>query len=107
MEGERNRGSPDRLRSHVGATGIAKQAYHRLLLYLIVTLIVTVLALDAGVYYLVVRPLKLVSENADRVSTGEKNVPPLPVKGNDEIATVTAAFNRMQVSLAKALKMLE
>lgn len=87
--------------------GIAKEAYHRLLLYLIATLIVTVLALDAGVYYLVVRPLKLVSANADRVSTGEKNVPPLPVKGNDEIATVTSAFNRMQVSLAKAFKMLE
>ncbi len=86
---------------------IAKQAYHRLLIYLIVTLIVTILALDAGVYFLVIRPLKLVSANADRVSTGEKNVTPLPVKSNDEIGTVTAAFNRMQTSLAKAFKMLE
>jgi HAMP domain-containing protein len=86
---------------------IAKQAYHRLLVYLIVTLIVTIVVLDIGVYFLVVRPLALVSGTADRVSTGEKNVPPLPVKGKDEIATVTAAFNRMQVSLSKALKMLE
>jgi len=86
---------------------IAKRAYHHLLLYLIVTLITTIAALDAGVYWLVIRPLKLVSATADRVSTGEKNVPPLPVRGKDEIATVTAAFNRMQVSLAKALKMLE
>ena len=86
---------------------IAKGAYHRLLFYLIATLIVTVLAIDAGVYHLVVRPLKLVSANADRVSTGKKHVPPLPVKGKDEIATVTAAFNRMQVSLAKAFEMLE
>jgi methyl-accepting chemotaxis protein len=86
---------------------IANQAYHRLLLYLGATLIVTIVALDAGVYWLVIRPLKRVSETADRVSTGEKDVPPLPVKGKDEIANVTASFNRMQVSLAKAFKMLE
>jgi HAMP domain-containing protein len=86
---------------------IAKQAYHHLLLYLSATLIVTIVALDAGVYWLVIRPLRLVSETADRVSTGEKDVPPLPVKGKDEIANVTSSFNRMQVSLAKALKMLE
>ena len=86
---------------------IAQEAYHRLLLYLIVTLIVTIVVLDAGVYFLVVRPLRLVSQTADRVSTGEKNVPTLLVKGKDELATVTASFNRMQMSLAKAFKMLE
>lgn len=86
---------------------VATRAYHRLLIYLIVTLLVTIVALDAGVYWLVIRPLKRVSETADRVSTGEKDVPPLPVKGKDEIATVTASFNRMQVSLAKAFKLPE
>jgi methyl-accepting chemotaxis protein len=86
---------------------IANKAYHRLLLYLSATLIMTIAALDAGVYWLVIRPLKLVSENANRVSTGEKDVPPLPVNGKDEIANVTASFNRMQVSLIKAFKMLE
>ena len=44
---------------------------------------------------------------ADRVSRGEKNVPPIKVNGNDEIATVASSFNRMQLSLAKALKMFE
>jgi protein-histidine pros-kinase len=86
---------------------VAKQAYHRLLIYLGVTLIITILALDAGVYWLVVRPLRIVSETADRVSTGEKDVPPLPVRGKDEIAKVTSSFNRMQVSLVKAFKMIE
>jgi protein-histidine pros-kinase len=86
---------------------VAKQAYHRLLIYLGATLIITILALDAGVYWLVVRPLRIVSETADRVSTGEKDVPPLPVRGKDEIAQVTSSFNRMQVSLVKAFKMIE
>jgi Protein of unknown function (DUF3365)/HAMP domain len=87
--------------------GIAKQAYRHLLLYLITTLVVTIVALDAGVYWLVISPLKLVSETADRVSKGEKDLPLLPVKGRDEIAIATASFNRMQVSLTKAFKMLD
>ena len=86
---------------------IANQAYRRLLLYLVATLILTIVALDAGVYQLVIRPLKLVSETADRISTGEKDVPPLRSHGKDEIAMVTMSFNRMQVSLAKALRMLQ
>ena len=84
---------------------IANQAYHRLLFFLILTMVLATLALDAGVYLFVIRPLKIVSNAADRVSRGEKNVPAIKVKGRDEIATVAASFNRMQVSLAKALKM--
>jgi HAMP domain-containing protein len=86
---------------------IADQAFHRLLLFLALTLILTAIALDAGVYWLVIRPLRLVSNTADHVSKGEKNVPPLAVVGRDEIAQVTASFNRMQLSLAKALAMLD
>jgi len=85
---------------------IADQAYHQLLLILIGTLIATILALDAGVYWLVILPLKRVSDTADRVSRGEKNIDPLTVRGKDEIASVTASFNRMQLSLIKALNML-
>ena len=84
----------------------AKQAFRILLAYLIVTLIVTIAAVDAAVYVIVIRPLKLVSEAADRVSKGEANLPSLPVKGRDEIAALTESFNRMQLSLAKAFKML-
>ena len=84
----------------------ARQAFHLLLIYLIGTLVAAIIVLDAAVYFIVIRPLKLVSDAADRVSKGETNPPPLPVRGSDEIAAVTASFNRMQLSLAKALKML-
>ena len=77
-----------------------------LLTYLIATLIVTIVVLDVAVYFIVIRPLRLVSDASERVSKGETNQPPLPVKGSDEISTVTASFNRMQLSLAKAFKML-
>jgi hypothetical protein len=84
----------------------AKEAFRILLIYLVVSVILTIAVLDAGVYFIVIKPLKLVSDAADRISKGEKNPEPLPVKGHDEIATVTLSFNRMQVSLAKAFKML-
>ncbi len=86
--------------------GIAKQAFHLLIVYLAIALLATILALDAGVYFIVIRPLKLVSEAADRASKGEIAPVPLAAKGNDEIAAMTASFNRMQISLAKALKLL-
>lgn len=85
----------------------ANRAYHQLLIYLIATMILAILALDLAMYMFVIRPLKVVSNTADRVSRGEKNVPPVKVKGRDEIATVASSFNRMQVSVAKALKMFE
>jgi hypothetical protein len=86
---------------------IANDAWHSLLAILIGTGIAIIVVLDAGVFWFVIHPLRLVSETADQVSKGERNIAPLPVKGKDEIASVTASFNRMQVSLAKALKMLD
>jgi HAMP domain-containing protein len=86
--------------------GVAKKAFRLLMIYLALGLVATIAALDAGVYLIVIRPLQAVSDAADRASRGETNASPLPVKGKDEIAAMTASFNRMQVSLAKALKLL-
>jgi protein-histidine pros-kinase len=74
---------------------------------LIATFLLTIAALDTALYLIVIRPLHQVSQAADRISKGETELPDLQVKGRDEIADVTSSFNRMRVSLAKALKMLE
>jgi HAMP domain-containing protein len=87
--------------------GIAEKAYHNLILFLVIVFLVTILALDSALYLLVIRPLQVVSQAADRISRGDTDVDPLEVKGRDEIADVTGSFNRMRVSLVKALKMLE
>ena len=86
---------------------IAEKAYHNLVLFLIGVFVVTILALDSALYLLVIRPLHTVSTAANRISRGETDVAPLEARGKDEIADVTASFNRMRVSLVKALKMLE
>ncbi len=86
---------------------LANQAFHRLLLFLTLTLLLAIAALDTAVFWFVIRPLRIVSATADRVSRGEINVEPIATKGNDEVAVVTQSFNRMQRSLQKALTLLE
>jgi len=86
---------------------IAQKAYRNLLLFLITVFVVTIVALDSALYLLVIRPLHSVSQAADRVSRGDTDVEPVAVRSKDEIGDVTASFNRMRVSLVKALKMLE
>jgi protein-histidine pros-kinase len=86
---------------------IAQKAYRNLILFLFAVFVVTILALDGALYWLVIQPLHTVSQTADRVSRGETDIAPIEVRGKDEIAGVTASFNRMRVSLVKALKMLE
>ena len=86
---------------------VADSAYKRLIMFLIVTFLVTIAALDTALYLIVIRPLHRVSQAADRISKGETDLPELEVNGRDEISNVTSSFNRMHVSLAKALKMLE
>lgn len=86
---------------------IATKAFHQLLLFLVVTFVVTIVALDIALYLLVIRPLHQVSTSANKISTGETDLPELPVRTKDEIGEVTKSFNRMHVSLTKALKMLD
>src|SRR5215469_3119341 len=86
---------------------VADTAYRSLITFLVITFLVTMIALDAALYFIVIRPLHRVSQAADRISKGDTDQPELQVHGRDEIADVTASFNRMHVSLTKALKMLE
>lgn len=85
---------------------LADQGFRTLIMNLSIIFLATILLIDVGMYFIVIRPLSAVSGAADRISNGALNVPPLPVRGKDEIAQVTASFNRMHTSLKKAMDML-
>jgi HAMP domain-containing protein len=84
----------------------ARGAFRTLVIYLIVGFAISLAAIDAAVVLLVIRPVRRLSGMADRISTGDISLPELPVHGNDEIAGLTASFNRMFVSLQKAFRLL-
>ena len=85
---------------------MANRGFRNLLISLGAIFLLTILLIDVAVYSIVVRPLRRVSKSADLISKGEIDMPPLEIKGKDEIAEVTASFNRMHTSLKKAFEML-
>jgi HAMP domain-containing protein len=62
--------------------------------------------LDSLLALTVIRPVKRLSRLTDEISQGKLGED-LPAKGRDEISVLAASFNRMQRSLARAMKMLE
>ena len=84
----------------------ADGGFRSLLIGLGAIFLLTIALLDVALYFIVIRPLRLVSRNADIISKGQIDMPQLEVKGKDEIAEVTASFNRMHTSLIKAFEML-
>jgi protein-histidine pros-kinase len=88
------------------AIDMANKGLRNLLISLGAIFLLTIILIDLAMYFIVIRPLRKVSRNADVISKGEIDLPPLEVKGKDEIAEVTASFNRMHTSLIKAFEML-
>jgi HAMP domain-containing protein len=85
---------------------MANKGFHDLLISLGAIFLLTIGLIDIAMYLIVIRPLRRVSANADVISKGEIDLPPLEIKGKDEISEVTASFNRMHTSLIKAFEML-
>jgi protein-histidine pros-kinase len=85
---------------------IARRQLQLLVTYMIVLAVIVLLILDLLLLATVIRPVRLLCLAADNVSRGNMNVKDIPVTGQDEMSVLAAAFNRMQRSLAKAMKML-
>ena len=69
--------------------------------------LLTLIAVDLLLVFIVIRPVQKLSATADRLSKGDMDAPQLQVKGNDEISALTRSFNRMDVSLRKALALIQ
>lgn len=85
---------------------IEAQGFRNLMISLAAIFLFSIVLIDIGLYYIVIRPLRHISTAANRVSTGDVDHPLLRVRGRDELASVTESFNRMHTSLKKALELL-
>ncbi len=86
---------------------IADRGLKTLIAYLVIIALVALLVLDFVLVATVIRPVARLSRVADEISQGKVDVEDIPVKGRDEISTLAASFNRMQRSLARAMRLLE
>jgi HAMP domain-containing protein len=86
---------------------IAKKAYGTLMWSLTATFAAILVAINIVLYFLIILPVRKLARVADMVSLGQLDGAELPVRGKDEIADLTSSFNRLFVSVAKALRMLD
>ncbi len=63
-------------------------------------------AINALLIFLVIRPVNQLSTMAASVSLGDSDISEFPVSGKDEIAQLAQSFNRMGRSLVEAMRML-
>ena len=56
--------------------------------------------------FVVIRPIERMAKTAEAISMGEINTPEYHYRGSDQIARLSASFNRMHRSLVEAFRML-
>jgi HAMP domain-containing protein len=86
---------------------IANRAFRTLMLSTTLTFAALILATNAVLMVLIIRPVRRLARVANQASTGQLDEAGLPVRGDDEISELTASLNRLMTSLAKALRLLE
>jgi protein-histidine pros-kinase len=86
---------------------MAEQAHRAMLASLIGVFLLMLILLNILLWFTTLRPIRRLSRMADAVSTGNLDVPEVRFRSHDEIGVLAGSFNRMRISLVKALKMLE
>jgi len=73
---------------------------------LVAIFVVIFIVINIMLSQIVVKRVRAMAQAADDISTGHMEVPEFSVKGKDEISDLGRSFNRMRLSLEKAMKIL-
>ncbi|MDG4582796.1 MAG: DUF3365 domain-containing protein [Candidatus Competibacter sp.] len=84
----------------------ARQTFTTFMILLGGVFVLLLVLLNILLHFVVIRPVKRMSEIAGEVSMGKPDVPEYVRQGSDEIASLSQSFNRMRLSLENAMKML-
>ena len=84
----------------------AERAFTTFMASLAAVFFVVFVVLNVMLSWLIVRPIRRMSQAADKISTGDFDEPEFKDKGRDEMAVLGSSFNRMRRSLEKAMQMI-
>ncbi|MBI2772268.1 MAG: DUF3365 domain-containing protein [Burkholderiales bacterium] len=84
----------------------ADRAFNTFMASLAAVFVVVFIVLNMMLSWMIIRPIRRMSQSADKISTGEFNEPEFNEKGRDEMAVLGSSFNRMRRSLEKAMQMI-
>jgi len=85
----------------------ADRAFYTFMASLTGVFVVLVIILNLMLSLLIVRPITKLSEAANKISTGDMDIPEFPEKGKDEVTMLGRSFNRMRRSLEKAIRFID
>lgn len=85
----------------------ADRAFYTFIGSLVAIFIAIYILINVMLRKIVITPVSRMTAIADEISKGNMQVPAFEDKGKDEISELTRSFNRMRVSLEKAMKMLD
>jgi HAMP domain-containing protein len=88
------------------ATAAAELVFRSVAAWMVVVVALTMLVVNAVVYFLVVRPIRHISGIAEQLSMGNASAGDFPAAGGPELTALTRSFNRLRTSLEKAMKLL-
>lgn len=85
----------------------ANRAFYTFIGSLAGVFVVLFIILNVMLSFLIVRPITQMSDAADKISTGDMDIPELADSGRDEVALLARSFNRMRRSLEKAITLID
>ena len=85
----------------------ANRAFYTFMASLTGVFVVLFIILNFMLSYMIVRPITEMSDAADRMSTGDLEIPEFDESGQDEVSLLARSFNRMRRSLEKAISLID
>src|SRR5258708_5314743 len=85
----------------------ANRAFYTFMASLSGVFVVLFVILNLMLSVLIVRPITQMSDAADRISTGDMEIPEFAQSGRDEVALLARSFNRMRRSREKAVSLID
>ncbi len=85
----------------------ANRAFYTFMASLTGVFVVLFIILNLMLSMLIVRPITQMSEAANKISTGDLEIPEFSEKGKDEVSLLGKSFNRMRRSLEKAIRLID
>jgi len=85
----------------------ADKAFSTFMLSMTAIFISVIIILNILLNSIVIRPIRKMSQHAEKVSLGDLEMDDFKLKGNDEVSSLASSISRMQRSLVSAMKMID
>jgi HAMP domain-containing protein len=85
----------------------ANRAFYTFMASLTGVFVVLFIILNFMLSVMIVAPITVMSDAADRMSTGDLEIPEFDESGRDEVSLLAKSFNRMRRSLEKAISLID